>query len=127
MDKDEFIEFTRKRLLLFSFNCISFLSKTYLKHEHIVLKLQLSKCSTAIGANFIEAQATSYKEFTHKMRIALREANESKYWLTIIHNLNLGDANVRSELLKEINEIRNLLGSIVSNCDQNIKKNAQKT
>ena len=61
-----------------------------------------------------EAQSSSIKEFIQKTRIALREANETKYWLNILKELNLGDSNIRNYLLKEIHEISLILGAIVS-------------
>lgn len=45
-----------------------------------VIKYQLIKSATSIGANYEEAQAGSSKaDFTHKVKIALKEARESNY------------------------------------------------
>jgi four helix bundle protein len=85
----------RERLLNFSVNVIRFLATLPYKKEYDVLRYQLSKSATSIGANYEESQSTTFKEFIQKLRIALREANESKYWLTIIERLNLGDKDKR--------------------------------
>lgn len=104
----------RDRLLKFSIDILKFLGKLPYKKEFDVIRYQLSKSATSIGANYEEAQSSSPKEFTQKTRIALREANETKYWLNILNELNLGDANIRNYLLSEIHEISLILGAIVS-------------
>lgn len=46
---------------------------------------QLIRSGTSIGANYMEAnQASSKKDFTNKIRISQKEANESKHWLRMI-------------------------------------------
>ena len=112
-----------KRLLTFSVNIIKFLQTLPYKKEFEVFRYQLSKSATSIGANFEEAQSTTYKEFIQKLRISLREANESKYWLRIIKELNISNSKITDELLKEVEEISKILGSIVSKADKKISKN----
>lgn len=54
-----------------------------------VIKYQLTKSATSIGANYEEAQAGSSKlDFTNKVRISLREMRESNYWLRILKGIN---------------------------------------
>ena len=112
-----------KRLLTFSVNIIKFLQTLPYKKEFEVFRYQLSKSATSIGANFEEAQSTTYREFIQKLRISLREANESKYWLRIIKELNISNIKITDELLKEVEEISKILGSIVSKADKKISKN----
>ena len=76
---------------------------------------------TSIGANFEEAQSTTYKEFAQKLRIALREANETKYWLRLIKELKIVNPTRIDDLLNEIDEISKILGSIVSKVDKKIQ------
>lgn len=113
-DNVRFREDLRKRLLQFSICIINCLMKLPGRKELEVFRHQLSKSAAAIGANFEEAQSASYREFVQKMRIALREANESKYWLTILNELNLNLDLPIKELLGECREISSILGSIVS-------------
>ncbi|MBR3149404.1 MAG: four helix bundle protein, partial [Eubacterium sp.] len=50
-----------------------------------VLSKQILKSGTSIGANIAEAQdAQSKNDFISKMSIALKEANETKYWLKLL-------------------------------------------
>ena len=66
---------------------------------------QLVRSGTAPAALYAEARtAESRRDFIHKMRIALKEMNESRIWLTII---------VQSELLAE-----SRLTDLLSECDQ---------
>jgi four helix bundle protein len=111
----------RERLLNFAVTTLKSLRNIPDHRELEVIKYQLSKSATSIGANYEEAQSSSYKEFGHKTRIALREANETKYWLKILDRLDIGENIVREKLLQEIDEISRILGSIVSKVDKKLK------
>ena len=51
-----------------------------------VLSKQLLRSGTSIGANIAEAEkAQSSADFYAKMNIALKEANETRYWLRLLH------------------------------------------
>ena len=55
-------------------------------HSEYVLSKQLLRSGTAIGALLREAQyAQSTADFLHKFTIALKEANETEYWLQLLH------------------------------------------
>ncbi len=76
------------RTFKFGVNCIIFLRTLPRDFEYNVIKLQLTKSSTSIGANYEESQAGSSKaDFKNKVRISLREARESNYWLRVIKAL----------------------------------------
>ena len=54
-----------------------------------VLINQLLKSGTSVGANVHEAQyAQGTKDFISKFEIALKECNESEYWLELLHETN---------------------------------------
>ncbi len=58
------------------------------KHETVISK-QIYRSGTSIGANIAESeQAQSGLDFIHKLSIALKEANETRYWLNTLHNSN---------------------------------------
>lgn len=74
---------------------------------------QLFKSGTSVGANVREAQnAESKSDFIHKMKIAAKEADETKFWLELCeaskHYPNPGEA------LTEIGEIEKILSKIIS-------------
>lgn len=55
------------------------------KHEMVMSK-QLLRCGTSIGANTRESKnAQSRMDFLSKLNIALKEADETDYWLDLLH------------------------------------------
>ena len=92
---------------------------TVQKNEYTISK-QLYKSGTSIGANIAEAQrAESTADFVHKMKIALKEANEAQYWLQLLHETKyLTDkefASIHTDLL----EILKILTAICKHYPQN--------
>lgn len=72
---------------------------------------QLIRCGTSVGANVRESQrGSSTKDFAHKLKIALKEAEEVEYWLDIIHATRDYELN---NLYKQIDEVIRLLVSII--------------
>ena len=60
----------------------------YLCNEksEFVMSKQLLRCGTSIGANIAESEhAQSKADFMSKLYISLKEANETKYWLTLLY------------------------------------------
>ena len=77
-----------------------------------ILSNQLLKSGTSIGANVFEAQyAESRLDFIHKMKIALKEANETLYWLILCGKME--DLSVQQETLDELNEMMAILSKII--------------
>ena len=88
------------RTFKFGVNCIIFLRTLPRDFEYNVIKLQLTKSSTSIGANYEESQAGSSKaDFKNKVRISLREARESNYWLRVIKALERSENEQLESLL----------------------------
>lgn len=78
-----------------------------------VLSRQLYKSGTSIGANIREAQqAESRADFIHKMKISLKEAEETEYWL-LLCDKSPKYPNTK-ELLSKLKEIQKLLNSIIA-------------
>jgi four helix bundle protein len=83
------------------------------KHEHIISK-QLIRCGTSIGANAIESRnAQSRSDFTSKLNIALKEADETAYWLDLLHSSDYLDDNMFSSLNNDCQELISILMSII--------------
>lgn len=75
---------------------------------------QLLRSGTAIGALVREAeQAESKPDFVHKMAIALKEANETEYWLELLHETKFLDQTAFSSIHLDIVELIKLLTSII--------------
>jgi four helix bundle protein len=97
-------------------NCIIFLRTLPRDFEYNVIKLQLTKSSTSIGANYEESQAGSSKaDFKNKVRISLREARESNYWLRVIKALERSENEQLESLIQESKELKIILASIINN------------
>jgi len=81
-DKEKFKKEFIGRLIKFSLDVIRFSDLNLTKYYSI--KDQLIKCSTSIGANVVEAKSSSSKrEYIKFFEIALKSANETKYWLIL--------------------------------------------
>jgi len=103
------------RTFIFGVNSLKFLKTLPSSYEINVIKVQLSKSSTSIGANSEESQAGSLKaDFRNKIRISLREAREANYWLRIVKALEISDSQELPKLLQESLEIKNILGAILN-------------
>src|SRR5438045_4736891 len=67
-----------------------------------VIRYQLVKSGTSVGANYREAnRAESRNDFIHKIAIVEKEASESQYWLEICDEAKLGEVEQRAWLLQE--------------------------
>lgn len=93
-----------------------------LKFEKIYFSLfaQLMRSGTSIGANLVEGKAgSSKKDFKNYYKIALKSANETKYWICLIRDTVLIDQKDKlNELLKEADEISKIIASIIINLDE---------
>lgn len=83
--------------------------------KEFVLSKQLLRSGTAIGALVREAeQAESKADFVHKMAIALKEANETEYWLELLHETKYLEPAEFSSMQKDVVELLKLLTSIIN-------------
>lgn len=88
------------------------------KKEYVLSK-QVLRSGTAIGALVREAQhAESTADFIHKLSIALKEANETEYWLLLLHKTEYLPDNQFQSLQKDIDELLRLLISIIKSTRQ---------
>jgi four helix bundle protein len=88
----------------------------YLQDEkrEYVLSRQVLRSGTAIGALIREADhAQSRADFINKMSIALKEANETDYWLDLLHQSGYISLESYQSISPEIQEILRLLISII--------------
>ena len=84
----------------------------YQKHESVMSK-QLLRSGTSIGANVAEgARGQSKPDFYSKMSIALKEANETKYWLCLLRRTSYLSEKEFESIEKDIKEILAILTAI---------------
>ncbi|MBP9848043.1 MAG: four helix bundle protein [Flavobacterium sp.] len=78
-----------------------------------VIANQLLKSGTSIGANIKEAQNSESKaDFIHKMKIAMKEADETEFWLFLCNELE--NYPNTEELLSEVFDILKITNKIIS-------------
>ena len=88
--------------------------------REFVLSKQLLRCGTSIGANVAEAQRGQTKaDFVAKMSIALKEANETHYWLRLLYRTEYLSKAQFESLETDITEILSLLTAICRTANQN--------
>ena len=84
---------------------------------------QLARAGTSIGANIHEAQyAQSKKDFVSKLEIALKEANETSYWLKLLYDTKRIDEVVYKNTEKLCGNIRRLLIASCKTAKENTNK-----
>ena len=104
----------RHRAYKFSLAVIKFINTLPNSRVYWVITDQLLRSATSIGANLIEAKsASSKRDFIRFYEIALKSANETKYWLCLLRDSDLGEKDKIKTLLQEVNQISNMLGSSV--------------
>ncbi len=92
-------------------NCYKFLSEQ--KHESVMSK-QLLRSGTSIGANTRESKnAQSRMDFLNKLNVALKEADETEYWLDLLHESNYLDDKQFTSLQSDCKELIAILVTII--------------
>lgn len=96
----------------FSSKIIQF-TKELKKIQEFDLARQLFKSGTSIGANINEAQsAESKSDFIHKLKIADKESEETRYWLILVEE-NFEFTQTK-ELIEDLMSIKRILGKIIA-------------
>lgn len=76
---------------------------------------QLVRSSTSVGANYEEAHGTgSRADFINKLQIALKEARETRYWLSVVLESGLAPEFSLEPLVDESNQLCKILGKSVA-------------
>lgn len=108
-----------KRTLDFSIQVIQALDKYSDSTSYQIVKKQVIRSATSIGANYREANgAESRRDFKHKIFISLKEARETKYWLEILMKVMPNKSWIKP-LWNEANEFTLIFGKITTTCKLN--------
>lgn len=95
------------------------------RYNEFILSRQLIRSGTAIGALVREAEhAQSRADFLHKMNIALKEANETAYWLLLLKDSELIDISEFRNANSCCTELIRLLASTVKTLKSRMKTNS---
>lgn len=104
----------REKSLLFGLKIVEICRFCKENKTEFALYNQLLRSGTAVGSMIREAEfAQSKADFINKLSIALKEANETQYWLDILFGANKIDKNVNDDVIGLLDElIRMLVSSI---------------
>ena len=91
--------------------CYKYLTE---QKKETIMSRQLLRCGTSIGANTRESKnAQSRMDFLNKLNIALKEADETEYWLDLLHETNYLDNSAYDSLNNDCAEIIKMLTTII--------------
>jgi len=104
----------KDRTYQYSIKMIEFLDSLPKDNSAQIISKQLLRSATSIGANIVEAQASSSKkDFTKYFNYSLKSANESVYWLNLLKDAKKINNNQIEYLLNETKELAKILGSSI--------------
>ena len=113
MDNKEFSKQLEKRTQKFAISTIKLSGSLPNSYESNVIKNQLTKSGTSVGANYIEANRSRSKaDFRNKIKICEAEASETLYWLEIINELAWVNFEENQLILSETIELLAIFTSI---------------
>ena len=105
---------SKTRAYQFSLKMIKFIDSLPECMSTRIMARQLLRAGTSIGANIVEAQSgASRRDFTNFFNHSLKSANETKYWLGLLKDTNKVDRGDIDVLIKEVEEIANILASSI--------------
>ncbi|MCK6614234.1 MAG: four helix bundle protein [Ignavibacteriaceae bacterium] len=111
----------REKSFLFALRIVK-LGK-YLREEKrdFILSKQIIRSSTAIGALVRESEyAESKADFIHKMTIALKEANETEYWIELLYKSDYISEESYSSISNDVKELLRILIKIIKSTKASI-------
>ncbi|MDW5287975.1 four helix bundle protein [Formosa sp. PL04] len=110
----------KNKSFVFAVEIVSLYKNLTSNKKEFVMSKQLLRSGTSIGANIREAEfAQSKADFIHKLSIALKEANETDYWLDLLFAANYLSKNEFDSYKIKSQEMLRLLISIVKSSKNN--------
>lgn len=108
----------------FSKSVILFINDQQTSRLHQSLADQLIRSATSIGANLVEGYAGSSKnDFIKFYTIALKSANETKYWICLLRDTIWNNQKEElNNLLAEADALSKIIASIIINTKANAAK-----
>jgi four helix bundle protein len=116
MNNKEFSKLLEVRTRKFAIAIIRLSAKLPLTYEAKVIRNQITRSGTSIGANYREAnRPRSKSDFSNKIRICESETNETLYWLEIIYAMEWSDSSDFNPIHSEATELLAIFTSISNN------------
>ena len=103
---------TKQKSLAFAKRIVRLYQYLTSEKKELVMSKQLLRSGTSIGANLAEAvYASSRRDFTAKLYIALKECAETAYWLELLYECDYLSAPIYTSLRTDCEELRKMLSS----------------
>lgn len=104
----------RQRSFDFALMIVKVYKELKIEKKEYILSNQLLRCGTSVGAMIREAEhAESKADFIHKLSVALKEANETQYWLELINASGMIEYHLFKSLFDESDQIISILVTII--------------
>lgn len=114
VEEPEKIYDIKHRAYIFSKDTINYIASVKIDRIYFSIFEQLIRSATSIGANLVEGSAgASRKDFINYYTIALKSANETKYWLCLMRDTLNVNKKTTKELLEEADEISKIIAKII--------------
>ncbi|MBL7706405.1 MAG: four helix bundle protein [Taibaiella sp.] len=109
----------RHRCFLFAKEVVEFIKAENWDYVYRSMFDQLLRSATSIGANVVEGKAgSSKKDWVRFLTIALKSANETKYWSCLIRDTMMVDQARINELITEADEISRIIAAVIINANK---------
>jgi four helix bundle protein len=96
------------------------------KEKEFTLSKQVLRSGTSIGAMVREAAyAQSKRDFINKLSIAVKEANETNYWLSLLKDTGYINQEMHNSISIDCEELQKLLASSIITLKKSLKKNIE--
>ncbi len=103
-----------ERTYLFARDCRKMIKSLKSTISNIEDGKQLIRSSGSVGANYIEAnEKLGDKDFIYRLKIARKEAKESKFWLRLLKSENMENLEM-DRLILEAEELKKILSAIIN-------------
>jgi four helix bundle protein len=104
----------RERTFQFALQTFRICERINEVEKQFIITKQLARSASSVGANVREARnAESKNDFIHKLSIALKECDESIYWIELLIELSKSKKEELMELWGESDQIMKILSAII--------------
>ena len=117
--KEQFVEQFRMRTKKLALNVIRFSQTLPRTEESTIMKRQLLRAATSVGANYRAAcRARSSAEFFAKLSIVVEEADETLFWLELLEESGTTTKEAVSKIMTEATEILSVMAKARKNTNK---------
>ncbi|WP_309399471.1 four helix bundle protein [Cerasicoccus maritimus] len=118
--KQQWADQIENRLIDFGADIIGFTESLPKSFAGIHIGKQLLRAGTSPAPNFAEARgAESRQDFVHKLKIVIKELNETQVWLKMLSRRNIGNTSATSSLLSEVGELSRIINASIKTAKSN--------